>query len=111
MPNDKPVFIVSDLIAKPSILKMYQNNGIYDTVALILLIRDLPSTAHLYYPDKVFGKKYEIKWEIRDPALHESHIILAEQLQKKRRKNINIVNVKGGSEFCHLVKGWCSLNC
>ena len=112
-PSEKTVFlkftvsfIVCDLIAKPSVLNMFQHNGFYGCNFC-----DHPGVtidgSHAYYPQKIThkNKRYQVPWEIRDSNLHESYVGKAENLKREGRTGINVVGVKGRSEFSRLVKG------
>ena len=112
-PSEKTVFlkftvsfIVCDLIAKPSVLNMFQHNGFYGCNFC-----DHPGVtidgSHAYYSQKIThkNKRYQVPWEIRDSNLHESYVEKAENLKREGRTGINVVGVKGRSEFSRLVKG------
>ena len=91
------VSIVADLIAKCSLLNMFQHNGYfgcnYCTIEGVTINR-----THSYYP-------FNQDFQVRDPSINENFVSLAELLNTSTTSITNVCGVKGRSAFDGLVKG------
>ena len=100
------VLIVADLIAKPSLLNMYQHNGYYGCQYC-----DHPGVSygstHCYYPLNlvVNNEVYRVKRKIREPSDHLHLVEKADNFLREGNKAVNMAGVKGKSPFSSLVKG------
>ena len=90
------VSIVADLIAKCSLLNMFQHNGYfgcnYCTIEGVTINR-----THSYYP-------FNQDFQVRDPSINENFISLAELLNTSTNSITNVCGVKGRSAFDSLVE-------
>ena len=100
------VLIVADLIEKPNLLNMYQQNGYYGCQYCTHPGVTYGST-HPYYPlnIRVNDEVYRVKRQIREPTFHENLVEKAEKFPQQGNQKVNMVGVKGRSAFSCVVPG------